>query len=254
MKKLRVTAVSYLNTKPFLYGIFKNHLDRRLELQLDIPSECARKLASGEAELGLIPVAAIPEVPTPHLISDYCIGADGPVRTVCLYGDRPIEEWKGVYLDYHSRTSVELTRILLEHHWQLTPELLPARPGYEVSIGGERGGLVIGDRAIGLEDRFPYCYDLGEHWRAHTGLPFVFAAWISTRPIDPAFLAEFNAALRSGLEAIPELMYLLPTPAAGFDLQAYFTNNISYPLDEAKKQALGLFLETIQAGEVVGIK
>jgi chorismate dehydratase len=245
LNKLKVTAVSYLNTKPLLYGIFKSSLAGKIDLQLDIPSVCASKLKSGEADLGLVPVAVIPELATPHLISDYCIGTVGPVKTVAVYGDRPIGEMTHIYLDYHSRTSVELTRILLEEYWKATPELIPAHSGYEQEIRESRGGLVIGDRTIGMEEKHPYVYDLGEAWMAHTGLPFVFAAWVSNRPLDEEFLAQFNQALKQGVEEIPQLIYLIPAPAAGFDLKEYFTKYISYEFDEAKRKALSVFLEKV---------
>jgi len=241
--KYKITAVSYLNTKPLLYGIFKSKVAKKIDLQLDIPSICAQKLKLGQADLGLVPVAIIPELQTPRIVSDFCIGAMGAVKTVCLYGEQPLEAWTAVYLDYQSRTSVELTKLLLREYWQLYPSLLPAQPGYETKIGGTTGGLIIGDRTMGLEDRFPYVYDLGEAWTAYTGLPFVFAAWVSNRPLEEDFVAEFNAALQLGVAAIPELIQLLPQ--TNFDLKNYFTNYISYRLDDRKRQGLSLFLSRL---------
>ncbi|MBR9919275.1 MAG: menaquinone biosynthesis protein [Bacteroidetes bacterium] len=246
MSKLRITAVSYLNTKPFLYGLLHSELRDQIDLQLDIPSVCAAKLASGEVDLGLIPVAALPGLSSPRLISDYCIGAVGDVRTVSVLGDVPIEEMTHIYLDYQSRTSVELVQILLKKYWKLNPILVPAKPGFENEIGGTTGGLVIGDRVIELENKFDYNYDLGEAWWNHTGLPFVFAAWVSNKPIPESFIRKFNKALRAGLEHIPQLLLLLPAPRPGFDLEKYFTQNISYELDDAKKRGLKLFLENLQ--------
>jgi chorismate dehydratase len=242
IEKLKVTAVSYLNTKPFLYGLFKSGLSDRIDLQLDIPAECARKLATGEADLGLVPVAVIPELPSHHIISDYCIGSTGAVKTVCIFSECPLWDLKEIYLDYHSRTSVELTKILLSEHWQISPDLLPASAGFEEKIAGKTGALVIGDRAIGLSERYPFTYDLGEAWLEYSGLPFVFAVWLSTRPLDDGFLQTFNAALKMGLEQIPQLMFLLPTPQPGFNLRKYFLENISYGLDSAKRKGLDLFL------------
>jgi chorismate dehydratase len=243
MDKIKVTAVSYLNTKPLLYGILKSSVASEIELQLDIPSVCAKKLNDGEADLGLIPVAAIPELNEPIIISDFCIGATGRVKTVCIYGDCPIEEMESIFLDYHSRTSVELTKLLLKDFWKLSPRLVPAKPGFEDKIKGKTGGLIIGDRTIGLDKKYPYVYDLGEIWQKHTGLPFVFAAWVSNRPLDPEFIERFNAAMLQGVSEIPQLIYLLPQQ--DFDLKEYFTNNISYELDTAKREGLSMFLEAI---------
>jgi chorismate dehydratase len=247
--KLKVTAVSYLNTKPFLYGIFKSGIAEEIDLQLDIPSDCARKLASGEADMGLVPVAVIPEMDTPHIISNYCIGTEGTVKTVCIFSQAPIEELTHLYLDYHSRTSVELVKILLKKHWRHSPALLPAKPGFEEKISGSTGALVIGDRAIGLAERYPFVYDLGEAWMQMTGLPFVFAAWVSNRPLAENFITRFNEALQLGLDLIPQLMYILPSPQPGFDLRKYFTENISYRLDAGKRKALKMFLKTLTEAE-----
>jgi chorismate dehydratase len=249
MKKIKVTAVSYLNTKPLLYGLFKSKLAPMLDLKLDIPAVCAARLRDGDAQLGLVPVAILPELQKPRIISDFCIGANGAVQTVSIYSRVPLEQVERIYLDYHSRTSVELTRILLREYWQLSPELVPADTGYETRIQGKDAGLIIGDRAIAMAGDYPYDYDLAEAWLDHTGLPFVFAAWVSTRPLDPEFLHEFNEALKMGIAAIPELIYLLPTPASGFDLEKYYTRHISYALDEPKKQALNLFLNKIAPGK-----
>jgi len=250
-KKLNVTAVSYLNTKPFLYGIFKNQLDEHIKLQLDIPSECARKLQEGEADLGLVPVAILPQLKQYHLISDYCIGTVGEVKTVCIYSEQPLEKLTHIYLDFHSRTSVELTKILLRDYWKITPTLLQAKPGYEQHIQDNIGGLVIGDRTIGLDQKFPYVYDLGEAWMAYTGLPFVFAAWVSAKPLPPKFLKKFNKALQTGLDAIPQLKFLLQSPHPDFDLEEYFTHHISYKLDTEKRKGLSLFLEMLATDQPV---
>lgn len=245
--KQRVVAVSYLNTKPLLYGLLRSRIQSELELDLAIPSECARRLLVGEADIALVPVAIIPELPEAHIISDYCIGADGAVATVCIYGDVPIKEMTSIYLDHHSRTSVMLTRLLLEEYWELKPKLVAAEEGYINRIGGTTGGLVIGDRTIGLEQRFKYVYDLGEVWKAHTGLPFVFAAWVSVKPVAPEFEAAFNKALREGMDHLPELQLLLSSPHPDFNLVEYFTHHIDYDLDEPKREALTRFLAYVGA-------
>lgn len=252
MQKLRVVAVSYLNTKPLLYGLLRSPIAERIDLQLAIPSECARRLRDGEADLGLAPVAILPELDNWQLVSNYCIGATGPVKTVCLYGEVPIERMEAIYLDHHSRTSVALIKILLRHHWRLSPQLLPAQTGYIQQIGGTTGGLVIGDRTIGLEEKFPYVYDLGHAWREMTNLPFVFAAWVSVKPLDEDFIAAFDAALGSGLTYLPDLKYLLSSPHPNFDLEYYFTHCISYELDEEKQKGLATFLQYLEAYEYHG--
>jgi len=242
-KKIKITAVSYLNTKPLLYGLLHSDIASRIDLKLDIPSLCAQKLLSGEADLGLIPIAVIPEIPNARIISDFCIGTNKSVKTVGIFADQPITSLTELYLDHHSRTSVALSRILLRDYWKLSPRLLTASDGYIDKIGGTTGGLVIGDRTIGLEKRFSHFYDLGEAWYDFQKLPFVFAAWVSNKALPETFIQAFNTALAAGVEAIPQLMYLLATPQTNFDLERYFTHNISYQFDAPKKQALDLFLK-----------
>lgn len=253
MKKYKVTAVSYLNTKPFLYGIFQHSIQQEIDLQLDIPSVCAAKLQSGEADLGLIPVAAIPQLSNPHIISDYCIGAIGAVKTVCLYSQVPIEAVENVYLDFHSRTSVELTKILLKKYWKLTPNFLQNTEG--VLPNDEKSAfLAIGDKTIGLDKNYAFVYDLGEIWQNWTGLPFVFAAWVSNKKLPETFVHQFNEALKVGLEHIQELIYILPTQYFQFDLKEYFTKNISYQLDDAKKEGLKRFLDEMEMMKLENFK
>ena len=243
MGKVRIAAVSYLNTKPLLYGLLRDTaLASQMELRLEIPSRCADLLLDDEVDLALVPVAILPELGDYELVSDFCIGSVGKVATVGIYSERPIEEVEAIFLDFHSRTSVRLTQLLLEEYWQLSPEFLSTEAGYIDQIGGNRAGLVIGDRAMGLEQRFAYHYDLGEIWQAHTGLPFVFAAWISKKPVSAEFSAAFNAAMATGIDHISELQFLLPSPHPDFDLKHYFQHNISYHLDEPKRQALDRFL------------
>lgn len=244
MQKLRVTAVSYLNTKPFIYGIFRSELSDMIDLSLDIPSVCAQKLASGEADLSLAPVAIIPNLSDAYLVSDFCIGATGPVQTVCIFSEKPLQDIRYLFLDFHSKTSATLVPLLCQQYWKIHPEIVPATEGFERHIGGDTAGLIIGDRAIGRERDFPYVYDIGSAWTKWTGLPFVFAAWVSARPLNPDFIHRFNAALKSGIAHIPELTKIIPA-IPGFDMQAYFQKNISYELDEMKWQGLQRFLNML---------
>ena len=244
---LRVTTVSYLNTKPLLYGIFQAGLEQELEISLDIPSECARKLISGEAELGLIPVGVLPQIADYRIVSDYCIGAEREVKTVCIFSQVPLAELTHLYLDYHSQTSVRLAQVLLKEYWQLAPTLLPAEVGFIDKIHGTTGAVIIGDRTLGLDERFAYVYDLAKAWHDHTKLPFVFAAWVARAPLPVGFEARFNAALASGIAHIPQLVQLIPSPHPKFSLEEYYTRYISYTLDAPKRAALALFLEKISA-------
>ena len=246
MKRLKISAVSYLNTKPLLYGLVHSPLYPHLDISLDIPSEGARKLTAGEVDLGLVPVAAIPDIPNARIVGDYGIGSVGAVKTVSIFSQVPIEHVERLHLDFHSRTSIELAQVLLREYWRVDPELIPAREGFLDCLRPTDAAVVIGDRTIGLEDHFRYVYDLSAAWLEHTGLPFVFAAWVSNRELPEGFEAQFNAALRAGIDAIPQLELLLPDPHPDFSVHEYFTRYISYELDAAKRAGLALFLEKMR--------
>ncbi|MEY4927775.1 MAG: hypothetical protein RI894_2211 [Bacteroidota bacterium] len=242
---MRITAVSYLNTKPLLYGIFHTEMDSKLQISLDIPSVCAQKLLSGEADLGLIPVGALPDLPNYQIVSDYCIGAVGAVKTVCIYSDVPLQTLTHIYLDFHSRSSVRLAQILLQEYWQHQVSFLPTDATTAPVIGGTVGAVLIGDKTFGLEGRYQYTYDLAEAWQNHTGLPFVFAVWASVKKVEDDFIKNFNEAMRIGLAHIPQLCQLIPSPDPTFSLHDYYTKYISYELDAAKYEGLSLFLSKL---------
>jgi chorismate dehydratase len=244
---IKVSAVSYLNTIPFIYGLKNSTICHQIELSLDYPSLCADKLLKGQVDIGLVPVVVIPKLQHSHIISDYCIGANGAVDTVCLYSDVPISEIKSIALDYQSHTSVELLKILLKEYWALNPELKKAEVGFEDSIKGKHAALVIGDRAFALNAKHTYTYDLSAIWKEMTGLPFVFAAWVANKKIPPAFIIDFNKALEKGLSDIDKALDLeganYPNCTTPDD---YLNNKISYSLDAEKQKGMELFLEKIK--------
>ena len=241
--KVRVGAVSYLNTKPLLYGIEHSDIRKWIDLTVDYPSEVARQLKDNEIDMGLVPVAVLPELNEYYIDADYCIGANGPVRSVSVFSDVPLEKVETILLDYQSRTSVALTRILLKHYWKLAPRLIPAYPGYQDEIKGTTAGVVIGDRAFLQRMVSPIEYDLAEAWKAYSGLPFVFAAWVANKELPETFIDSFNRANEWGLNRIDEVVEANPFPH--YDLQAYFRHNISYRLDETKRMGMNRFLELL---------
>lgn len=104
--KIKVGAVSYLNTKPLIYGFEKGMMKDEVELVIDYPGKIAQALLDDTIDVGLVPVAIIPRMKECHIVSDYCIGANGPVASVCLFSEVPLEKITTVLLDYQSRTSV----------------------------------------------------------------------------------------------------------------------------------------------------
>ena len=202
MVKYKVSAVSYLNTIPFIYGLKQSKLLDTIDLQLDYPAICADKLINGEVDIALVPVVVIPQLEDAYIISDYCIGSDAEVDTVCLYSNVPISEIESIALDYQSRTSTALLRLLLNEYWKITPQLTTTESGFENKINGKHAALVIGDRAFELNNKYSYIYDLSAIWKEMTGLPFVFAAWVSNAKLPQDFIVAFNNALENGLTDI----------------------------------------------------
>ena len=250
-RKIRVGAVSYLNTKPLLFGIRHSSIIEEIELKIDYPSRIATMLLQDEIDIGLVPVAIIPRMREHYLYTDFCIGSDGPVASVGLFSDLPLEEIRRVLLDYQSRTSVALAKILLKDFWKISPQLVDAEEDFTVAIGGSTAGVVIGDRALTQRKISPFTYDLGQAWKDLTGLPFVYAAWISNKPLDPSFVDAFNEANLNGLTQIHEVVKETPFPA--YDLDQYYRENVSYHLDNRKMLGLKAFLSYLQVGALLGV-
>ena len=238
MNKIKISAVAYTNTKPFIYGISHSELLEKIDLSLDIPSDCAAKLINQQVDIGLIPVAAIPFVPNANIISDYCIGSVGAVNSVFIFSNLPVEEIKSVRLDSHSRTSNNLAKVLLKFYWKKDV-------AFTTDINTATDAIVlIGDRTFGQKESYPFVYDMGEEWMNFTGLPFVYAAWVANKEIDPSFVKEFNEALSIGLAQRNELLNQLPVHQ-GFDLRDYLFNKLDFDLSAKKREALELFLSYI---------
>jgi chorismate dehydratase len=240
-RKIRVGAVSYLNTKPLLYGIERSAISKDIELIIDYPASIATMLLDNSIDMGLVPVAIIPLLEEAHINGDYCIGSNGPVASVCLFSETPVDKIERVLLDYQSRTSVQLARILLKEYWKVSPEFIDAGKDFREHIQGATAGVVIGDRAFQQRTISPYAYDLGEGWKALTGLPFVFAAWISNKRLDAGFIKAFDEANHQGILHIDEVV--AENPYALFNLHDYFTKHLDYRLDASKRKGLQRFLQ-----------
>lgn len=240
-RKIRIGAVSYLNTKPLLFGLQHESIREQIEISLDYPARIAVMLEEDEIDVGLVPVAILPRMKEYHIISDYCIGCNGPVDSVAIFSETPLEQVSSIYLDYQSRTSVMLGRILVKNYWKLDPEFIDAdSEDFLVKIKDDTAGLVIGDRALRQKKLSRYMYDLGAAWKAYTGLPFVFATWVSNKPLSSDFIELFNEANEIGISSIESVIAKEINPPS--DLKAYYTEYISYHFDEEKRKGLNLFM------------
>ena len=239
-KTIKVGAVSYLNTKPLMYA-FKHGLQiNGMEITEEYPAKIAAMLLNDEIDVGLVPVAIIPKLKEHYIISDYCIGAESAVASVCLFSDVPLNEIEKVVLDYQSKTSVALARVLIKHYWKLSVVFEEAKENFRDNIKGTTAGVVIGDRAFEQRKISPYIYDLAETWIEFTGLPFVFAAWVANKKLPAEFIKLFNEANKTGLENIDAVVAENFSPL--YDLKTYYTQNIHYVLTEEKRKGLEKFL------------
>jgi chorismate dehydratase len=241
--KIRVGAVNYLNTKPLIYALEHGAMKKEVDLVVDYPSNIAALLLDDKIDVGLVPVTIIPELQEHHIISDYCIGCDGEVASVCLFSDVPLINIKTVLMDYQSRSSVQLLKILMRDYWKITPDIVQTTGEYQSSIKGTTAALIIGDRALNQRKSFAYVYDLGFEWKKFTGLPFVFAAWISNKKLPESFVHSFNLTIEEGFKHLEEIVS--SEKFTGYDMTHYFTNNIDYNFTKEKKEALGLFLRLL---------
>lgn len=245
MEKIRTGIVNYLNTKPLIYGLEQPPVSDLMVLTGDYPANIARMLKEGTIDLGLIPVAVIPQLPEYHIVSDYCIGTEGEIASVALFSEVPMLEIEKVYLDYQSRTSVALLKFLMREYWGIYPEIIEAsNEDYREKIKGTTAGLVIGDRALEQRRISTFIFDLGSEWKKITGLPFVFAAWVSTRQLPEDFISAFNEGNKAGLSHIDEIVAANPYPV--YDLKKYYNLHLSYQLDAAKRKGMQRFLEVIR--------
>lgn len=238
MNKIKISAVSYTNTKPFIYGIEHSAILDQIDLSLDIPTDCAAKLIDGQVDIGLIPVAAIPQVPHAVIVADYCIGSVGAVNSVFIFSKVPATEIKTVRLDSHSRTSNHLAKVLLKFHFKQTVDYVTDATETSDAI------VLIGDRTFGKKEEFAYAYDMGEEWMKFTGLPFVYAAWVANKAIPQSFINDFNQALAFGLSERQVLLKELPKQT-NFDLDDYLMHKLDFNLTDKKREALALFLSYI---------
>ena len=246
MDKIRVSAISYLNSIPFVYGLEKSSVRSQIELSLDIPSKCAKKLLDNKVDLGLVPVAIIPHLKFSEIISSYCIGSNGPVETVCIFSQVPLNDIEEIQLDFHSKTSVQLVQLLSKKYWDISPKFKHAIEGFENDLTDKQAGVIIGDRAYQYRSQFKYVYDLSEEWKKYTGLPFVFACWVANKSLPEQFKQSFVEALDYGMDrlhlSLEEKGIYFPST---INKKRYLTEIISYDLDAEKKQSLDRFLKEI---------
>lgn len=253
--RIRVGAVSFLNTKPLIYPLLNKEIETDIALSVDVPSRVAGLLSRGELEVGLIPTVeyfrANPS-DTPYcILPDISIASYRRVRSIQLFSRVPVHEIRRIALDTNSRSSVALLKILLAEKYQISPAFTPCAPTVIPSTALQNrqdppfeAVLLIGDAALRHLGSTEYSLDLGEVWYTFTGLPFVYACWVARQEVDlgdlPRVLLEAKAR---GMAQIPEIARI-EAKKLGLPERlclAYLQDSIKYDLNEDAIAGMELF-------------
>ena len=260
MRRLRISAISYLNTAPlmwdFEHGDSAHDPARNFDISYTLPSACARELAAGTADIGIIPAAAYAHVPGLAVLPGVAIASRRPVRSILLVSNQPLEKIRTVALDTSSMTSVALTKILFEKWLGGGRTFTSMPPDIDQMLASHDAGLLIGDPALQIDRSRYFTLDLAEEWIRHTGKPFVFAFWAirrqalqedAPRESSPSqdLATTFQQSRDHGLEPasldhiVKEWSPRLALTEAS--VRSYLTESIYYHLDPACLEGLQLF-------------
>ncbi|HEX3819095.1 MAG TPA: menaquinone biosynthesis protein [Candidatus Sulfotelmatobacter sp.] len=252
MAKLRISAISFLNTAPLMWDFEHGKAGERFDISYTVPSSCARALAEGTADIGIIPAAAYASIPDLQILPDVAIASRRPVRSILLVSKVPIEKAQTIALDTSSMTSVALTKVLFERWLGSGRTFAPMEPNLEKMLAEHDAGLLIGDPALQVDRSRYYTLDLAEEWIRRTGRPFVFAFWavrsaaLAATPVTD-LAAVFLDSRDHGLEpANLDQIAREWAPRIGLDedgVRSYLTENIYYRLDAECLKGLRLFYQ-----------
>jgi predicted solute-binding protein len=252
LPRLRVCAVSYLNTAPLVWGMLHGAQKGLFDLQFRVPAECADMVVSGGADIGIIPsfeligrdFGIVPEVG---------IACRGAVRSILLVSRRPAHQIRTLAADASSRTSVALARIILARRYGVEPAIVMRPPDLTSMLDEADSALIIGDPALHVDPQASpfHVYDLGREWMEMTGLPMVFAVWAGPRKsVTPEIAAAFRESCTFGLRSL-ERIAAAEAPARGLPLdlvRRYLNSHIVFELGPAEREGMELFLR--YAGEL----
>jgi chorismate dehydratase len=251
MRRLRISAISYLNTAPLMWDFEHGEAGRLFDISYTLPSACARALAEGTADIGIIPAAAYAEIPGLQVLPEIAIASRRAVRSILLVSKVPVEKIRTVALDTSSLTSVALTKVLFEKWLGGRRAFWPMAPDVDKMLDTHDAALLIGDPALKVDRSRYVTLDLAEEWIRCTGKPFVFAFWAvrgaALREADPLLdLAMiFRDSRDHGLE--PSSLSQIArewSPRVGLteaEVCAYLTESIHYQLDAGCLEGLRLF-------------
>jgi chorismate dehydratase len=251
MTRLRIAAISYLNTAPLMWDFDHADAGRAFDISYTLPSESARALQAGTADIGIIPAAAYAQIPGLQILPGVAIASRRAVRSILLVSKVPVEKIQTVALDTSSLTSVALTKVLFEKWLGGARQYTPMSPNLEHMLAEHDAALVIGDPALQIDRSHYVTLDLAEEWIRHTGKPFVFAFWAvrgaALQEVQPVqdLAAVFQDSRDHGLQ--PENLSQICREWAPrlqlseAEVRSYITENIHYELDSGCLEGLQLF-------------
>lgn len=253
MERLRISAISYLNTAPLMWDFEHGTAGAGFDISYTIPSQCAAALKAGSADIGIIPAASYTTIPDLAILPGVAIASIRAVRSILLVSKVPLAQIRSVALDTSSMTSVALTKVLFAKWWGDGREFAPMAPDIEKMLEKHDAGLVIGDPALKIDRSRYVTYDLAEEWIRLTGKPFVFAFWAVRQAVANNFdriagLAEiFQQSRDHGLQR-DALSYIAKhwAPKVGLteiEVHDYLTRSIHYELDANCLQGMNLFFQ-----------
>lgn len=260
MKRLKISAISYLNTAPLMWDFDHGELRRKFEVHYTLPAACAEELHAGTADIGIIPTIAYQTIPELQVIPQVAIAAKGAVRSIVLVSKAQLGKIKTVAVDSSSRTSVALLQILFRKGWlrgasaegaPSLPRFVSHQPELKKMLRVCDAALLIGDPALLVERTKYQVWDLAEEWKHFAGKPFVFAFWavrkaaLDSYPEREELAGQFQQSRDHGLAHVDELAREW-SPRAGIaeeQVKSYLTKNINYYLDAENLSGLNLFFE-----------
>jgi len=246
---VRLGAVSYLNVRPLVHGLAERP---GVTLRFDVPSVCARLLADGEIDLGMVPSITYLERPGDRIVPGVCIGSEGPVASVALFTRKPMAEVRTIALDSSSRTSAMLTRILCKRLFRIAPKFVPHGPDLESMLATSDAALLIGDPALFADPAAHRAkkIDLGAEWTSMTRLPFVWAFWSGrTGAAEPSVVRLLNEAAAIGRANSDQVAddYCAGHPSRQAIARDYLRTNMRFSLDDRAIQGLETYFREAAA-------
>lgn len=244
---MRIGTVSYTNAYPLIDYLPLVYPDA--EIISVVPSKLGILMKRGEVDIALLSSIELLRHPEYSYLPQISISSDGEVGSVLLFSKVPVHEIKTVALDQSSLTSVMLIKILFSEYWKIAPDDLTYAPPVEKGLEIADAALVIGDAGLVAEKQYPYCYDLGAEWKTMTGLPFVFALWITQPYVNiEQCLPFFLEAKKLGLEHISEIAKKCSAalPVSEERFHHYFVKNLCYDLGDTFLNGMNYYFDLVR--------